>query len=91
MLRELHQVLDELHDSVIPHTGTASALRAGVRLESMELTLPLDLRTVLRGGGCVLLADVARNPADASWLGGGSRLRLSLGATLLIEPGGFDD
>ena len=77
MLRELHQVLSELQASVAP---LASAVQAGVRVSTLALTLPLDMVVVLRGGGCVLLADLPRNSADASWHETPSRLQLTLEA-----------
>lgn len=83
MLRELHQVLLEMHDSVTPLAG---AQGAGVRLDSLELALPLDMVAVLRGGGCTLLADVARNHADAPWHGRPTRLRLRLAAAPATDP-----
>jgi hypothetical protein len=78
MLRELHEVLTELQDSVAP---MASAAAAGMRLSAMQLDLPLDVSLRLRAGGCVLLADVPRNLADAPWQGEPTRLRLTLVAT----------
>lgn len=77
MLRELHQVITELQDSVAP---LARAAASGMRLSALELELPLDLSFVLRGGGCVLLADVPRKLADASWQRRHSRLQLTLAA-----------
>lgn len=76
MLRELHELLSELQGAVAP---LAQAARAGVRLDAVALDLPLDMVPVLRGGGCVLLADVPRNSADAAWQPGlPTRLQLSL-------------
>jgi hypothetical protein len=69
MLRELHQLLDELHDGL----GAVEA-HGGVRLSAVEMTLPLELRPVLRGGSCVLLADVPRQRAIGDWLDRPSRL-----------------
>lgn len=77
MLRELHEVLCELQASVAPLTVAA---RAGLRIDGLELDLPLDMALVLRGGGCALLADVPRNLADASWEREPSRLHLVLQA-----------
>ena len=77
MLRELHELVAELQDSVAP---LAAAAQAGVRLSALELNLPLDMVTLLRGGGCVLLADVPRNGADASWNGTPTQLHLTLSA-----------
>lgn len=78
MLRELHEVITELQDSVAPW---AAAAQAGLRLSALEMDLPLDMVLLLRGGACVLLADVPRNLADASWNDEPSRLRLTLAAT----------
>ena len=78
MLRELHEVITELQASVAP---LATAARSGLRLSALELNLPLDMALLLRGGGCVLLADVPRNLADASWNQEPNRLQLTLVAT----------
>jgi hypothetical protein len=77
MLRELNEVVAELQSSVAP---LAIVAQAGVRLDKLEMNLPLDMVALLRGGGCVLLADVPRNLADASWNGSPTRLRLTLAA-----------
>ena len=82
MLRELHQALTELQASVAP---LASAAEAGVRVATLALTLPLDMVVVLRDGGCVLLADLPRNSADASWHEVPSRLHLTLEALSTTE------
>lgn len=78
MLRELHEVVAELQDSVAP---LAAAARAGMRVSAVEVNLPLDMALVLRGGGCTLLADVPRNLADASWTRETNRLQFTLAAT----------
>jgi hypothetical protein len=78
MLRELHEVICELQSSVAPLTAAASA---GLRIDGLELNLPMDMALVLRGGGCALLADVPRNLADAAWEREQSRLHLILQAT----------
>ena len=82
MLRELQQVLSELQASVAP---LASAVQAGVRVSTLALTLPLDMVVVLRGGGCVLLADLPRNSADASWHETPTRLQLTLDALPITQ------
>jgi hypothetical protein len=82
MLRELHEVICELQSSVAPMTVAASA---GLRIDGLELNLPLDMALVLRGGGCALLADVPRNLADAAWERAPSRLHLTLQATPLAR------
>lgn len=78
MLRELHEVITELQASVAPLTIAA---RAGLRIDGLELNLPLDMALVLRGGGCALLADLPRNLADANWERQPSRLHITLQAT----------
>jgi hypothetical protein len=88
MLRELHEVLLEMHDSVTPLASTA---QAGVRLSSLELTLPLDMLAVLRGGRCVLLADVARSQTDAHWQVPATRLHVGLHAIDASTAAGGDD
>lgn len=82
MLRELHQSLAELQDSVAP---LASAAQVGVRISTLALTLPLDMAVVLRDGGCVLLGDFARNSADASWCETPTLLHLTLDARPVEE------
>lgn len=72
MLRELHHLLGELHDGL-----DAAELRGGVRLSRVDMTLPLELRAVLRDGGCVLLADVPRQRAVDVWQASPSRLVVS--------------
>ena len=62
MRRELAVVLDELRDGLV-----ASAERAGMRLTGVEMSLPIDMLVVLRDGGVMLLADVARSRADDPW------------------------
>ena len=84
MLRELHEVITELQDSLATR---ASAARAGLRLSALEMDLPLDMVLLLRAGGCVLLADVPRNLADANWNDGPNRLRLTLATTPAACPG----
>lgn len=78
MLRELHEVISELQDSMAP---LGAAAQAGMRLSSAEINLPLDMVVMLRGGSCALLADVPRNLADAPWNKTPNRLRLTLTAT----------
>ena len=74
MLRELHQLLDELHDGL-----NAIEAHGGVRLSQVDMTLPLELRPVFRGGGCVLLADVPRARESVDWQPAPSKLRLGWG------------
>ena len=69
MLRELHQLLDELHDGL-----NAIEAHGGVRLSQVDMTLPLELRPVFRGGGCVLLADVPRQRTIDEWVASPSKL-----------------
>lgn len=88
MLRELHEVITELQASVAP---LATASSAGMRLSALELNLPLDMALRLRGGGCVLLADVPRNLADASWNQEPNRLQLTLTATPAAQGDAWSD
>lgn len=88
MLRELHEVITELQASVAP---LATASSAGMRLSALELNLPLDMALRLRGGGCVLLADVPRNLADASWNQEPNRLQLTLTATPAAQGDAWPD
>jgi hypothetical protein len=74
MLRDLSTVIVELHEALAGH-GRAAA--AGMRLRDVEITLPMDFLAVLRDGGCVLLADVARAQADAAWMETASRARFT--------------
>lgn len=69
MLRELHHLLGEIHEAL-----SAVELQGGVRLSQVDMTLPLELRHVLRDGGCVLLADVPRQRAVDAWTASPSRL-----------------
>jgi hypothetical protein len=62
MLRDLATVLTELHGGL-----QAAAERAGVRVTHAQMVLPVDTALVLKDGGCVLQADVARSYADADW------------------------
>lgn len=86
MLRELATVLDELNDSL---AGVSAAARAGLRLAAIDMTLPMDFRPVLRDGGCVLMADVPRTPADVGWrdaVAGPSRLHIRCVAIAAPDP-----
>jgi len=74
MLRELSQLLGEIHDGLV-----AVQTSGNVQLSRIEMTLPLDLRPVLRGGGCVLLADVPRSREVNEWIAAPSKLRLCWG------------
>ncbi|GAB1595830.1 hypothetical protein [Lysobacter claricitrinus] len=68
MLRELHQLLGDLHD------GLNAIESRGVRLTNVDMTLPLELRPVFRDGGCVLLADVPRQRGVDAWISSPSKL-----------------
>ncbi|WAH65271.1 hypothetical protein [Xanthomonas hortorum] len=72
MLRELSALLEELHEGLL-----AIEARSGMQLTQVEITLPLELRPVLRGGGCRLLADVARSRDLNRWNAAPSTLRLA--------------
>ena len=41
--------------------------------------MPVDIALVLKNGGCMLLADVMRNPAGTDWLQAISRLTVGWG------------
>lgn len=69
MLRELHHLLGDLHAAF-----EALEVEGGVRLSNVDMTLPLELRPVLRDGGCVLLADVPRQRGLDAWTASPSRL-----------------
>lgn len=71
MLRELSQLLDELHDGLL-----AIEAREGLRLSQVDMTLPIDLQPVFRDGGCVLLADFTRSSEINAWSATPSRLTL---------------
>lgn len=71
MMRELSQLLQELHDGLV-----AIEAREGLRLSRVDMTLPIDLRLVFRDGGCVLLADFTRSSEVNSWNVTPSRLTL---------------
>lgn len=73
MLRELSQLLQELHDGL-----HAIEIDHGMRLAAVDMTLPLEVRPVLRNGGCVLLADVPRS-SDPAWRLPLSHLRVGFG------------
>ena len=71
MLRELSQLLDELHDGLL-----AIEAHDGMRLSRVDMTLPIDLQPVFRDGGCVLLADFTRSSEVNTWISTPSRLTL---------------
>lgn len=74
MLRELSQLLGELHDGLLSIEALGS-----VSLTQVEMTLPLQLRPVFRDGGCVLLADLPRSREVNQWVTSPSNLRLAWG------------
>ena len=82
MLRELHHLLDDLHDGL-----SALDVHGGVRLSKVDMTLPLELRPVFRDGGCVLLADVPRQRAVDAWMSTPSRLVVGWSADANDAPG----
>lgn len=75
MLRELSQVLSELHDGLV--AVEAHGAQAAVQLSYVEMTLPLQLRPILSDGGCRLLADLPRSREINAWLASPSRLCVS--------------
>ncbi|HSC79579.1 MAG TPA: hypothetical protein VLC08_04435 [Chitinolyticbacter sp.] len=78
MLRDLSEVLLDLHDGV---TAASSRSLLGVRIVDAQMTLPVEVRAIFRDGGCVLQADVLRNRADADWLAVPSRLAITWAET----------
>jgi hypothetical protein len=83
MLRDLATVIEDLQRGMQAAAGRALS---GVRIAKAEMTLPVDTALVLKGSSCTLLADVARNPADASWLQSRSRLTLVWGEVPTEAP-----
>jgi len=67
MLRELHEVLLDLHSALEPFAGRTEAAGLPVALTGLELTLPLDMQPIFRDGRCTLLADVARARTRDDW------------------------
>jgi hypothetical protein len=82
MLREMHEVISELQESIV---SLGSVTQAGMRLSTMQLSLPVEMLPILRDGACVLLADVSRNQADTRWSPCYSQLHLSVVAIPLSE------
>lgn len=78
MLRELSQVLEELHDGLV--AVQARGASSQVQISGVEMTLPLELRPVFRDGGCVLLADVPRSRESHAFHVTPSRLRVGWSA-----------
>lgn len=74
MLRELSQLLGELHDGLLSIEALGS-----VSLTQVEMTLPLQLQPVFRDGGCVLLADLPRSREVNQWVTSPSNVRLAWG------------
>ncbi|KAF1703634.1 hypothetical protein [Pseudoxanthomonas suwonensis] len=72
MFRELSHLLDELHDGLV-----AIQAREGLQLSGVEMVLPVELRPVLRDGGCVLLAEFPRSTEVNAWTPLASRLVLA--------------
>lgn len=72
MRRELSQLLDELYDGLI----AIQDRQPGMRLSDVEVVLPIELRPVLRDGGCVLLAEFSRSLDVNAWTPQPSRLRV---------------
>lgn len=73
-MRELAHLLEELHDGL-----SAIETGHGVRLADVEMVLPVELRPVLRDGGCVLLAEFPRGELD-TWMTTPSKLRIGWSA-----------
>ncbi len=72
MLRELSGLLEELQAGLL-----AIEERAGMQLTRVEMRLPLELRPVLRDGGCRLLADVPRSLDVNHWNAAPSLLQVA--------------
>lgn len=81
MLRELQHLLNELHDGL-----NAIDSRGGVRLSNVDMVLPLELRPVLRDGGCVLLADVPRQRTIDAWVASPSKLVIGWSSVTGYSP-----
>jgi hypothetical protein len=90
MLRDMAELLADLHAGIQAYAAAAQTNRSGVRITRAEMSLPVDSALLLKDGGCALLADVARNSADAAWGGTPSRLTLTWAetATAALEPQG---
>jgi hypothetical protein len=73
MLRDLSTMLEDLHSGMLAATRR---MDSAVHIARAQMTLPVDAALVLKDGGCVLLADVPRNAADAPWQPLPSRLTL---------------
>lgn len=78
MIRELSQVLLDLHDGLADLTGTAARQGVPMGLTGLDISLPLDMQPVFRDGRCTLLADVPRSRNPGDWGGSGSQLAISL-------------
>ncbi len=74
MLRELSDVLLDLCDRV----SLAAPPGSGLRVERIDLALPLDVRVIFRDGAPVLLADVPRSRLAPQWATSMSRLQASI-------------
>jgi hypothetical protein len=85
MLRELHHLLNELHDGL-----NAIERHGGVRLSNVDMTLPLELRAVFRDGGCVLLADVPRQRSIDNWVASPSKLVVGWTADDGVHPSNLE-
>jgi hypothetical protein len=75
MLRDLSAVIEDLHRGLQSLVEARDA--AVIHIRDAETVLPMEIALVLEDGGCALLADVARNHADAAWLTTPSRLTLN--------------
>lgn len=79
MLRELSEVLLDLCARV----PIAAPAGSGLRVQRIDLALPVDVRVVFRDGGPILLADVPRSRLAPQWATSMSRLQ----ASILISDG----
>lgn len=85
MLRELSELILDIESGLESFARGATEQGVPIRLTKVELTLPLDLQTVFRSGGCVLLADVPRDRSDSGFVPMRSSLALSLAAAAVDE------
>jgi len=74
MLRELADVLLDLCTRV----PLAAPAGSGLRVQRIDLALPVDVRVVFRDGAPVLLADVPRSRLAPQWATSMSRIQASI-------------
>lgn len=74
MLRELADVLLDLCDRV----PLAAPPGSGLRVQRIDLALPVDVRVIFRDGAPLLLADVPRSRLAPQWATSMSRIQASI-------------